>query len=316
VGVQTERSGAGVLGASNAAAAPFSSTPRPPRSDSPPARSSKSTPAPRPAARTEEPRVVELVWYEPESVPRIRRKPLWRNLIAKLEDRPLDAELDDPALVKDPMEIEDRREVFEIIAQGEAAPAEAVTEQLAGGVREDGKFVPVLSLFAGELHFPFDELATLRATLTTVTPIVGNDENLKAAVEVAKEFLMMPGLSSAPAVAEGLTTRIKDAFGQGKRVVPAGYLEAQTERALLDQRHYQRRTVFGGTYLRALLQVPAGPSGVPVYLKEELSTRLPSYQRFKARMIVEVHLSADQFESHPAALRVVALGRVAASPRG
>jgi hypothetical protein len=315
VSVQTERSGGSVLGASNAAAAPFSSTARPSRTDSPPARSSKSSPAPRLAPREGELRVVELLWFEPASVPRIRRKPPWRSLVAKLEDRPLDAELDDPALVKEPTEIEDRREVFEVIALGEAAPAEAVNEALAGGVREDGKFVPVLSLFAGELHFPFDELATLRATLTTVTPIVGNDENLKAAVEVAKDFLKTPGLASAPAVAEGLTTRIKDAFGQGKRVVPAGYLEAQTERALLDQRHYQRRSVFGGTHLRALLQVPAGAAAIPVYLKEELSTKLPLYQRFKVRMIVEVHLSADQYEPHPAALRVVALGRVAASPK-
>src|SRR6202012_5104465 len=96
----------------------------------------------------------------------------------------------------------------------------------------------------------FDELAALRATLTTVAPLVGPDEALKTAVQAAKDFLATPGLMSAPAVAEGLTKRMEDAFAQGKRVVPPGYLEAQRERALLDQRQYQRRAVFGGEHLR------------------------------------------------------------------
>ena len=72
-------------------------------------------------------------------------------------------------------------------------------------------------------------------------------------MESAKEFLKTPGLSSAPAVSEGLTTRIKEAFGQGRRNVPAGYVDTQTERVLLEQRHYQKRAVLGEKHLRALL---------------------------------------------------------------
>jgi hypothetical protein len=43
----------------------------------------------------------------------------------------------------------------------------------------------------------------------------------------------------------------------------------------------------------------------------DLATMLPMYRRFKARLIVELHLQQDQHESHAYALRAVALARVA-----
>jgi hypothetical protein len=139
---------------------------------------------------------------------------------------------------------------------------------------------------------------------------------------------------SAPAVAEGLTKRIEDAFAGGKRVVPPGYLEAQRERALLEQRQYQRRAVFGGKHLRGLLKLGApepapgvrlggpgkAPAGgavvVPAYLPESLAEELPMYPRFRVRVVAEVRLAADRYETHPAALRAMALARLAAPPKG
>jgi hypothetical protein len=266
-------------------------------------------------------------------VPRFRRKAEWRPILDALEGVPLDPDLDDPAFAKDPMGVEDRREVFEILARAAATSAEGLDAALARSLRDDGKFVPALALFAGELDLPFDELAALRATMTTVSPLAGQDEALKGAVQAAKDFLATPGLMSAPAVAEGLTKRIEDAFAQGKRVVPAGYLEAQRERALLDQRQYQRRAVFGSKHLRGLLKLggadaaagvrlaagapkpPGGGTVVPAYLPEALAEVLPMYPRFKVRMVAEVRLAADRYESHPAALRVLALARLAAPPK-
>ena len=59
---------------------------------------------------------------------------------------------------------------------------------------------------------------------------------------------------------------------------------------------------------------PVGASDpIPAYLPEEVSKKLPLYQRFAVRMIVEVHRTADQNEVHPAALRALALGRTLGS---
>jgi hypothetical protein len=295
-------------------------------------------PAPEPdtapaAPRAEAQEALELIWFDPEGVPRIRRKAEWRPLLDALEQAPLDPDFDDPAFAKDPMVIEDRREVFEILAQATPMSAEGLDTALGRCLRPDGKFVPALALFAAELELPFDELSALRATLTTVSPLAGQDEALKSTLQAAKDFLATPGLMSAPAVAEGLTKRIEDAFAQGKRVVPTGYLEAQRERALLEQRQYQRRAVFGGKHLRGLLKLgasepaaakpgsttkPSAGSGgvvVPAYLPESLADVLPMLPRFRARMVAEIRLAADRYESHPASLKVIALARAAPPPK-
>ncbi|MFT3766434.1 MAG: hypothetical protein QM820_13115 [Minicystis sp.] len=131
---------------------------------------------------------------------------------------------------------------------------------------------------------------------------------------------------AAPAVAEGLTRRIDQAFAQGKRAVPGDYVEAQRERVLLEQRRYQRRAVFGDKHLRALLRfdgdappakaasgkTAAPNTAVPVYLPESIAAQLPLQARFRARFVAEVRLAADPAEAHVAALRVLALARAAA----
>jgi hypothetical protein len=276
--------------------------------------------------RAEPAEAIELIWFDREVVPRLRRKATWRPLLDALERTPLDPNFDDPAFASDPMIIEDRREVFRVLVHGTPLGAADFDAGLRQSVRDDGSFVPQLELVAGELELPFDELASLRATVATVGPLVGSDEALKSALLVAKEFLGSPGLMSAPAVADGLTKRIEDAFAQGKRAVPAGYLEAQRERALLEQRQYQRRAVFGGKHLRGLLRfgsaepaskagtpvkASASNDGIPAYLPDSLAEALPMYPRFRTRAVVELRMATDRYETHPAAVRVMALARTA-----
>ncbi|MEP7120053.1 MAG: DUF2169 domain-containing protein [Byssovorax sp.] len=278
-----------------------------------PAPRAAPTPAARPAARPEK-EVYDLLWFDEPSVPRLRRKAAWHAILDELEQQRLDPELDDPDLASDPADLEDRRDVFEILTRADASEVDAVHDALLAGLRSDGKFIPTLALVAGELSFPFDELETLKATVTTVTPLVAGDEHLKSTLDAAREFLKTPDLLAAPAVAEGLTTRIKDAFSTGKRVVAQGYIEAQTERALLDQRHYQRRSIFKARRIRALLHPGNGAAPAPVYLPDDLAAGLPLYQRFGVRLLVEVHLKADQYESHALAFKALALLRLVPLP--
>ncbi len=300
--------GASALDASNAASAPWTKSaiaiapllaPLP-----------REAPAPRLAARTDPNEAIQLLWYDPECLPRIRRIARFQQVLREMSDKPLDSDLDDPALAADPMELEDRREIFELLAVAEPADAQGVEQTLSSAIRPDGKFLAQLTLLAGDLQLPFDELETLKATVTTASPLVGQDESLKVAVEVAKEFLRTPGLLSSAATAEGLTNRIKEAFNAGRRVVPAGYLEQQVERVLLEKRAYSRREVFGSRHLRGLLHQGNSATPVPTYLPEAVAPKLPMFQRFKVRMVVEVDFTVDQYESHQAALKTVAIARL------
>jgi hypothetical protein len=108
-----------------------------------------------------------------------------------------------------------------------------------------------------------------------------------------------------------MTARIRETFAQGKRAVPDTHLVEQTDRVLLAQRRYQKRIVFGAPHLRCLIHLEGAV--VPGYLPESLAKKLPMFQRFRGRLIAEVQQQADQYETYPASLRVVALVR--ATPR-
>ncbi|UQA61362.1 DUF2169 family type VI secretion system accessory protein [Polyangium aurulentum] len=278
---------------------------------------SAPTPAPilsavRPAARTADPRdAIALLWFDSSSVRRMRKHKSFREVLEKAESKPAEPELDHLSADDSAAEVDDRRDVFEIVTHASSVDAPGVTEALERSIRDDGKVIPHLVLCAGEFVTPFDEVERLKATVATVTPLSAGagDENLKASLQIAREFLGQPSLSSAPAVAEGLVKRIVEGFGQSKRAVTVDYVEAQVERALLEQRHYQRRKVFGGKHLRCLLVMGGSKDPIPTYLPEALAEELPMYARFRVRIVAEVRMAEDQYEVQPVALRGLAVGR-------
>ncbi len=121
-------------------------------------------------------------------------------------------------------------------------------------------------------------------------------------------------------MADGLASRLRDAFNQGKRAVQPGYVDAQTERALVEQRAYQKRTVLGERRLRALVHLGADgaaskPAPLVAYLAEAAGPRLPMHPRFKARIIARAHPPLDPYETSPVAFEVLALARICPPPR-
>ncbi|MEZ4297650.1 MAG: DUF2169 domain-containing protein [Polyangiaceae bacterium] len=287
---------AGVVSASNAAADPLPA--RPARADTPAATPAKQSP----------PEAVDLLWFDADSVARVRRKPPWRALLTDLlASAEVDAE--EASLGNTPEEIEDRRDVLHVLVHGAALDHRGIEGALEQSVRADGKIIPPLIIATGQLSFVFDELEMLKATLSAALPFAPGDEQLTAATGTAKDFLATPGLLATGTVIESLTTSIRDTFARTKRAVPADYLTVQAERALLEKRHYQKREVFSKTHLRGLYTSPGAETPIPVYLPEDIARKLPLFQSFSVRLIAEVHRAADESEPHKAALRALALGR-------
>jgi hypothetical protein len=88
---------------------------------------------------------VELLWFDPAALPRIRAHEAWRRLLGAAEAP----------------ELRDRRDVSAVLARGVAIDPEGVGDAIADAVGEDGWFLAPLVLTAGELTFSFDEQATL-----------------------------------------------------------------------------------------------------------------------------------------------------------
>lgn len=267
-----------------------------------------AAPAPPPAPRARPREIVKLLWHDAKALPRVRKHPRWRVLLAELELRLLEqGDLDDQE--EGGADDADRRDVFEVLARGEPIGADGVGRALDTAIDEDGKLEPPLVLVAGELDLPFDELETLKATATAVSPFAQGDKRLKETLDVVTELLRTPYMAGAGGLAETMTGRLKEAFGAGKRPLPPEALDAHIDRMLLEQRAYQKRAVYGKRWIRALL-APGSHSQVPVYIPEALAGDLPMFRRIKVRMIAEVDLKEDQSESSGHALKVMALGRV------
>lgn len=258
--------------------------------------------------------VIELLWFDPAAMPRIRRNAGWKEILGQIKSKAFEDELSGDSPPEKRQEARDKRDVAGLLARGDATDMAGLNLALANAVTEDGTFIPPLVLLAGDLEFPFDELETLKATMAALTPLASGDKPLKEQLDTTEELLKTPWLKGASGIAEGLTAKLKEVYGRGNRVLPPRYLEGHTERMLLEQRAYQKRTVLGKTCIRSLLHMPGVQGGIPVYLPEALGQELPAFQRFAVRMIGEVRGRVDQYEAQDVAVRGVGVGRAIPGP--
>lgn len=270
-------------------------------------------PLPPPEGRPQRPQrrasaeIVELLWFEPQALGRVRAS--FSAIVDELEFEPLDKKHDLP--VDDPHATRDRHHAFGVLTRAEATDGRGVGRAMGDAIGAGGRFTPPLVVLSGELRFPLDEVEALRVTLAAVQPLVGDDKRLKEAVEAAAALAESP-LLQGPQQVERQTRELREALAQTKRALPAGYLDTHVERVLLEQRKYQRRALFGDDQLRALF-VPLGEqTAIPAYLPATLANRLPLVTKLRARLVAEANTQQDQYEAHPQALRVVVLGRVLA----
>ncbi|HRI72691.1 MAG TPA: hypothetical protein PK156_50995, partial [Polyangium sp.] len=255
---------------------------------------------------------IELIWFDLALVDQIRTHAAWKEILSTVKPKPRDADFKDDAPPDKKKDAKNRREMTAILARGDVYNHDELRRAIADAVDEDGMFVPPLVLVSGDLIFPFDEVEALKATLAAVTPFAKADKRLQESVEIAREAMQTPWLQGAGHVAEGLAVQVRDAFGETKRGLPAGYLAAHTERILLEQRHYQKRTVMGQPWIRTLFSAPGSAAALPCYLPSSLAKELPMYERFSVRMVAEARMQLDQYESATIALRIATLGRTLA----
>ncbi|HMY22129.1 MAG TPA: hypothetical protein PKA58_37645, partial [Polyangium sp.] len=252
--------------------------------------------------------IVDLLWFDPAGVPRIRSA--FSSIVDELEFEPIDPKHDLP--MDDPNASRDRHDIFGVLTRASSTDGRGLARSMLDCVSETGRFTPPVVAMAGEIRFPFDEVEFLSAMIAGISPLVTPDnKKLEDALTAAREVQKTPMLQ-APSSIESVVSDLREALRQTKRASMTTQLDAHIERVLLEQRKYQKRAVFGDEQIRALF-IPAGENmQIPTYLPASLATKLPLVLRMKVRLLAEAHAQQDQYESHAQALRVVALGRVVA----
>jgi hypothetical protein len=287
------------LAASNAAAS----------SAAPPPKIEEASPeAPSRAPPPED--VVELLFCDLAMLPRIRAKPAWKKLMARTKAPPGGEDGDGRDR---PKEGRDARDVLAVLRHGAALDAAGLRAALHDAAI-DGAFTPPLVLTSGTLELAFDEREMLKVTLALVTPFSSQDKKLKELCETTRELLASPWLEKGTAGLESFIHPLREAFARNARGLPASYLESTTERVLLEQRGYQKRTLLGEEQTRALFTPAGADTAIPTYLSEPATKQLPLFVRFRVRIVGELRLQLDQYEASSSALRCVALGRLLAPP--
>jgi hypothetical protein len=263
-----------------------------PASPSPP-------PAPRfgspPAAVPGRPRegdAIDLIWADPAAASKIRRA--FGDLLSGLA--PAAQGSHEAAAVR-------------VLASGEQRDAGGLEAAMSAAVGPDAGFRAPPVLVAGELRFAFDEIETLRAVVSVARAFAAGDAALEEAIDAARALLAAPAIP-VPERAARLARRVRDVFEGAARGLPQGFLDAQVERVLLARRAYERRAVFGGDRLRALVTLPGAEAACPVYLPEALANVLPMFPAFEAKVLAEAHAAQDAAEACPVALHALALARV------
>jgi hypothetical protein len=254
----------------------------------------------------EDRQVVELLWFDAKATGKLRVR--WPALCDELDFAPRDPKHDLPAA--EGRSAREHHVHFGVLTEAASHDVATIGAILRDAISDGGRFTPPLVLLRGRLSFPFEHVEILRATAASVAPLAGDDKKLKEALQQVKEVLDTPLVSGSSETVANFTGHLRKVYSQAKRSLSLEYLDDMVERILLEQRRYQKRTLFGGTWLRGVFTPEGTKEQIPTYLPEELEKQLPMMVSFRARLIAEAHVKQDQYEAHPHALRIVTLGRI------
>jgi hypothetical protein len=240
--------------------------------------------------------LTKLLWFAEDQLETIGNEPAWRGLLSG------------QAPLRDPRQA-GRRIINSVLEHGEVAQASAIESSLVAASAHD-PFVAPLVLGAGVLEPSLDVVARLRATVTSITPFVGNDGALRSLLADARELLSLTWLDTADGIAEELIARLVEAFERVGRNLPPDFVDAQTTRILVQERRFRERELWSQQWIRCKFTPVDVRGAIPAYLPIEARGRLPLDAKIDAKLIATVDVREDAYETHPLCLRIAALARV------
>lgn len=256
--------------------------------------------------------IVQLIAFDETTAEKAIGKPVWQEFLAaqkREEDAaPIDFDEEPPPPPEDEEVL--RQQILTIMSDGPRVLIRELAPTMRESVDPSGCFVPPVVVVQGRLEFPFDATERLKATVTCVTPLVGDDEELRGVLESVGELLQTPWLERGEEIASRMTERVRAVYSKREHLIDLEQLDGLTERMLLEQRKYQHRTVFGEDMTRALLKFSSKEDPLPVYVPEVIAAEMPMFNSLQARLLTEAHVRQDQYEKHACALKVVGLGRI------
>lgn len=247
--------------------------------------------------------VIDLLNFDAKIAPRLRSMKrlasLWQNM--PKSKSPLSP--DEP---QRPPPDADRDIVLRVLSYVEGQTPADIRRTFAESLDDQTDLDPPLVFCSGELHPKFDELETLRVSISVANSVAGTDKRMLGAIAVAQEATAA-SLPPAPETLRNLAKQIETASSSLN--LPPKFVVNHVERILVENRHYKRRMILGAQRVRADL-VFAGGEIIPLYLLDDAAKSLPLLPSFPVMTVCEIRPREDLMEQQAEALLCVALGRV------
>lgn len=255
---------------------------------------------------------IELVWFDPAVVPRVRADVELAVFARDIEPGPLD----DEEKVRQAQARADRATLSATLARAHAVAD--VEGQLLASVTDDGVLEPHLCVIGGAIEWSFDDIEVLKIWTTTASALVPADKRVKEVVDAANETMATP-LGGEPDVAKALVGRLREAWAKAQKSLPNDYIDKHARRLLLNQRRYDKRTFGDAEWIRATLlpdgaeahaTLGARTEAIPIYVPSRAARTLPLFVRAHGRVLGDLVPQRDETERAPVALLVSALALV------
>jgi hypothetical protein len=246
--------------------------------------------------------LVDLLWFDPKLPKRLRRESRFAAVLKELgaNRRALDA-----IGVSDRTQEEaDAVDVNRVLSACPPAPLHAVRSDLDDALADIHSFDVPLFVIAGILRPTFDVVQTLKLLVSIAQPFTGTDKRVAAAVQFAEGSLASPIPPGGKSL-QRIVQQVEQALAGLS--LPLGYVNETVERALIDERKYAYRTVYGQRRIRCDFDFDG--VSIPIYCPEDVAMKFPLLTAFPIMALAEMRPREDVAEAHSEALLVWAIAR-------
>lgn len=244
--------------------------------------------------------IVDVFGFDPDLPRRLRRERRYGEMLRGLGKLRRAVPLDGV----EPASEQDANDVTRVMS---VAPPDSLAAMRGAHDRaplELESFDIPLLVVEGSLRPSFDPLQSLRVLTSLAQPFVGGDKRVAHAVSVAETALAAATPVSGRAL-QRTTAQLEQATAALN--LPPQFFSESLERTLLEERKYLFRTLYGERRIRCELESEG--LTLPVYLREDVATKLPLLFSFPVLLIAELRPREDIAETHQEALLALAVAR-------
>jgi hypothetical protein len=249
---------------------------------------------------------LELLWMDETRRTELESKPEWRELLPAAE-----AIGDEPSAPSEPAPsppaLAARKLFSNVLRRATTTALPQLESLMRRTLMSSDALEPPMVVADARLALCFDPQQRITQLVEAARPFGRLQPKVREVIDRADAACPEAHAAATP-LQHAVIAELRAAWRQSNPRLSQDYLDVAAEQALLRGRHYERRELLDGTWLRVILR--ASSHEVVTYLPKQVTRRLPLFTELPVRLLAEVLPRQDATETGQVCLRAVALARV------